>query len=171
MVLFGGCLEALEHSQLNPASCCIPALLSATAPPSQSIVLSCIWCDNACLPSCTAIFHYHHNTLPTYSFFPVCLSDGLWGSPRAHFTVLAHLLGKPSLVSIGSHTQALAPSESAIGCIPKSKSSLAKSPVNMLSLHLSEPPSLGRVEFSMCRCQVSQISGSLSTVSRCASAQ
>jgi hypothetical protein len=32
MDLFGVCLEALEHRMLNPASCRIPALLSATAP-------------------------------------------------------------------------------------------------------------------------------------------
>lgn len=83
--------------------------------------------------------HHHHpstattttTTLPTYSFFPVCLIDGQeYGSPRSHIGLAERAIIGP----IGSHTQALAPS--VVGRIPKSKCSLVKSPVNILSLHL-----------------------------------
>jgi hypothetical protein len=163
MVFLECCLEALGHRKLNPASCCIPALLSATAPPSPSIVYHAY---GAIMPA----LHHHQPPpppprYPTYSSFPVCLSGGQeYGreSPRAHWThYMAHLLSKPSLDPIGSHTQALL-APSAIGpsvVSPKSKCSLAKSPVSMLSLHPSEPLSLGQSSSQMC--QVSQMSGSL----------
>lgn len=81
------------------------------------------------------------------TLFPPCLSDGQeYGSPRAHLLILVHLLSKPS--HHGSNWPTLR-HYGALGrrlyCIPKSKCSLAKSPVNMLSLHPSRRDSHSRV--------------------------
>ena len=113
--IFGGYLKALELRKLNPASCHIPTLLSATAPPSPSIVYHPY---GAIMPAFLRHRHHplpnHNNHVSRHSFFPsISRTDRSMGAPphKGKFdSYLAHLLSKPSLVTIGSHVQALAPS-------------------------------------------------------------
>lgn len=147
MVLFGSCLEALEHRQLNPASCCIPALLSATAPPSQSIVYQAYGVIMPCRP-CTIITHLPPQQPCFPLFFRLSLERTGVDVPKGTFYSYNICTLTEQQAIIGSHTQALAPS-ALVQNIPKSKCSLAKNPVNLPSLRPSETILVGTVRSQM----------------------
>ena len=132
--IFGGHLEALELRKLNPASCHIPTLLSATAPPSPSIVYHPY---GAIMPAFLRHRHHplpnHNNHVYRYSFFPsISRTDRSMGSLPPIRANLTHIgtLAEQAIIGYNwfsrSGTSAFGHRSSGL-----SPNSLAKSPANL----------------------------------------